>query len=75
MEEHQVSHALGGLTEAVNGLRRDMQEFKVQRANLSKRVGALENFKAWTKGAGGALGVAVATLGLDRLSLIFLHRG
>jgi hypothetical protein len=42
---------------------------------LSKRVGALENFKAWTKGAGGALGVAVATLGLDRLSLIFLHRG
>jgi hypothetical protein len=75
MEEKAVSHALGGLTEAVNGLRRDVQEFKLQRSELSKRVGALENFKAWTKGAGGALGIAVATLGLDRLSLIFLHRG
>ena len=75
MEEKAVSHALGGLTEAVNGLRRDVQEFKEQRIHLSQRVGALENFKAWTKGAGGALGIAVATLGLDRLSLIFLHRG
>jgi hypothetical protein len=75
MEDHAIARELGHLTEAVQGLRRDMQEFKDQRIHLSQRVGSLENFKAWTKGAGGALGVAVATLGLDRLSLIFLHRG
>jgi len=74
MESHQVVHALGELTEAVKGLRRDIQEFKEQRADLSKRVGNLENFKAWTKGAGGTIGGAVAVLGIERLAQLF-HRG
>lgn len=74
MDERIVAEKLGGLTEAVNGLRRDMQEFKDQRVNLSHRVGALENFKAWTKGAGGALGIAVTTLGIDRIVAVVLHR-
>lgn len=74
MENHIVARELGHLTEAVQGLRRDIQEFKEQRANLSRRVGALENFKAWTKGAGGALGGAVAVLGVERLAQLF-HRG
>lgn len=71
MEEHIVARELGKLTEAVEGLRRDVSEFKAERADLSQRVGYLENYKSWTKGWIGALGVLVATLGLDRLSHFF----
>lgn len=74
MEDHAIARELGHLTEAVQGLRRDIQEFKEQRIHLSQRVGNLENFKAWTKGAGGAVGGAVAILGVDRLAQLF-HRG
>ena len=63
MEAYQVSHALGGLTEAVNGLRRDMQEFKDQRANLSKRVASLEHSRSKLLGTVSGISAIVGVAG------------
>lgn len=63
MENSQVSHALGGLTEAVNGLRRDMQEFKDQRANLSKRVASLEHSRSKLLGTVSGISAIVGVAG------------
>jgi len=71
MESYEVSRELGRLTEAVNGLRRDMQEFKAQRADLSKRTGALERFMHWAKGAIWITGGVAGFLGLDRITKMF----
>ncbi|MGD9724363.1 MAG: hypothetical protein AB7U76_24250 [Pirellulales bacterium] len=73
MEGHEIALALGKLTEAVEGLRRDMQEFKFQRADLSRRTGFLERHAAWAKGAMAAIGAAVTALGVDRIAAFF-HR-
>ena len=63
--------ALGRLTEAVNGLRRDMTNISEQRADLSRRVGVLERWKAWVTGAIGIMTGVVSFLGYDRITKIF----
>lgn len=71
MENHEVARELGALTEAVNGLRRDVQEVKEQRADLSRRTGVLERFMHWAKGAIWIVGGVAGFLGLDRIAKVF----
>lgn len=72
IHDHEIARELGQLTEAVNGLRRDMHEFKSQRADLSRRVGVLERFMHWAKGAIWIVGGVCGWLGFDRLGKL-LH--